>query len=115
MDDNSVLVADLPLAGRHIPLDHHVDTRRHRKADERWDDALAETDSMPEDLKEDGAVCTELGIRAVISFHRGDVRGARRHLAAAALYDARLKPGSWPRSRWPAAGTTSTPERCRRP
>jgi hypothetical protein len=70
---------------------------------------------MPEDLKEDGAVCTELGIRAVISFHRGDVRGARRHLAAAALYDARLKPGSWPRSRWPAAGTTSTPERCRRP
>ena len=58
----------------------------------RWDDALAEMESMPEDLKEDGAVCTELGIAAVISFHRGDVPGARRHLATAAPYAARLKP-----------------------
>jgi DNA-binding CsgD family transcriptional regulator len=58
----------------------------------RWDDALAEMQSMPEDLKEDGAVCTELGIAAVISFHRGDVPGARRHLATVAPYAARLKP-----------------------
>ena len=47
---------------------------------------------MPEDLKEDGAVCTELGIAAVISFHRGDIPGARRYLATAAPYAARLQP-----------------------
>jgi hypothetical protein len=57
----------------------------------RWDDTLAELESVPEDLKEDGAVCTELGIAAVIRFHRGDVPGARRYLATAAPYAARLQ------------------------
>ena len=60
---------------------------------------------MPEDLKEPGAVCCELGIAAVISFHRGDVPGARRHLATAAPYAARLQHRLVARSRWPAAWT----------
>ena len=38
---------------------------------------------MPEDLKEPAAACWELGIAAVISFHRGDIDRARRWLAAA--------------------------------
>jgi DNA-binding CsgD family transcriptional regulator len=50
----------------------------------RWDDALAEVGSVPENLKEPAAACNELGIAAVISFHRGEIGVARRHLAAAA-------------------------------
>ena len=49
----------------------------------RWDDALAEVKVVPEDLKEPAAACGELGIAAVISFHRGEIGAARRHLAAA--------------------------------
>ena len=50
----------------------------------RWDDALAEMEIVPEDLKEPAAACGELGIAAVINFHRGEIGAARRHLAAAA-------------------------------
>ena len=50
----------------------------------RWDDALAEVETLPENLKEPAAACYDLGIAAVISFHRGDIAAARRHLAAAA-------------------------------
>ena len=49
----------------------------------RWDDALAEVEIVPEDLKEPAAACCELGIAAVICFHRGEIGAARRHLAAA--------------------------------
>ena len=56
----------------------------------RWDEALAELRTLPEDLKEPAAACCELGIAAVITFHRGDVLAARRHLAAAAPYTDRL-------------------------
>ena len=49
----------------------------------RWDDALAEVGVLHEDLKEPPAACCDLGIAAVISFHRGEVAIARRHLAAA--------------------------------
>jgi DNA-binding NarL/FixJ family response regulator len=49
----------------------------------RWDEALAELEAVPEDLKEPGAACSELGIAAVIGFHRGETDAARRHLAAA--------------------------------
>jgi len=49
----------------------------------RWDDALAEVQILPENLKEPAAACCELGIAAVISFHRGEIGAARRHLAAA--------------------------------
>jgi DNA-binding CsgD family transcriptional regulator len=49
----------------------------------RWDDAMAEVEALREDLKEPIAACTDLGIAAVICFHRGEIAAARRHLAAA--------------------------------
>ena len=48
----------------------------------RWDDALAEIETVPTDLKEPGAACGELGTLAVISFHRNEAAAAREHLAA---------------------------------
>jgi DNA-binding CsgD family transcriptional regulator len=49
----------------------------------RWDDALTEVEILPENLKEPAAACCDRGIAAVISFHRGEIDAARRHLAAA--------------------------------
>jgi DNA-binding CsgD family transcriptional regulator len=49
----------------------------------RWDEALAEVEAVPEDLKEPAAACCDLGIAAVIGFHRGQTEVARRCLAAA--------------------------------
>ena len=56
----------------------------------RWDDALAEVGDRPENLKEPAAACGDLGIAAVISFHRGDVAAARSRLAAAAPHAKRI-------------------------
>ena len=56
----------------------------------RWDDALAEVEIVPENLKEPGAACCEFAIAAVISFHRGEMDAARRHLAAAVPHAERL-------------------------
>jgi DNA-binding CsgD family transcriptional regulator len=56
----------------------------------RWDDALAEVEIVPENLKEPGVACCDLGIAAVISFHRGEIDAARRHLAAAVPHAKRL-------------------------
>ena len=56
----------------------------------RWDDALAEVAILPEDLKEPAAACGDLGVAAVISFHRGETAAARRHLAAAVPYAKRI-------------------------
>src|SRR5207253_7237428 len=56
----------------------------------RWEVALAEVTNLPADVKEPGAACVDLGIAAVIAFHRGDLPAARRHLAAAAPYAGRL-------------------------
>ena len=56
----------------------------------RWDDALAEVGMVHEDLKEPAAACCDLGIAAVISFHRGEIGAARSHLAAAAPHPERL-------------------------
>ncbi len=56
----------------------------------RWDDALAEVELLPANLKEPGAACGELGIAAVISFHRGETDAARRHLATAVPHAKRL-------------------------
>ena len=56
----------------------------------RWDDALAEVEIVPEDLKEPAAACCDLGIAAVISFHRGEIGAARRHLAAAVPHAKRI-------------------------
>jgi DNA-binding CsgD family transcriptional regulator/tetratricopeptide (TPR) repeat protein len=49
----------------------------------RWDDALAEISAVPEDLKQPAVVCCDLGICAMIGFHRNQPEVARRHLAAA--------------------------------
>ena len=56
----------------------------------RWDDALAEVEAVHEDLKEPIAACCDLGIAAVICFHRGQVTTARRHLAAAVPHAKRI-------------------------
>ncbi len=56
----------------------------------RWDDALAEIAIVPEDLKEPAAACGELGIAAVICFHRGEIGAARRHLEAAVPHAKRI-------------------------
>jgi DNA-binding CsgD family transcriptional regulator len=56
----------------------------------RWDDALAEVEIVHEDLKEPAAACCELGIAAVISFHRGEIGAARRYLATAVPHAKRI-------------------------
>ena len=55
-----------------------------------WDDALAEVQVLHEDLKEPAAACNDLGIAAVICFHRGEISAARRHLAAAIPHAERI-------------------------
>ena len=52
----------------------------------RWDEALAEVEILPEDLKEPATACCDRGIAAVIGFHRGEADLARRHLVAAVPY-----------------------------
>jgi DNA-binding CsgD family transcriptional regulator/tetratricopeptide (TPR) repeat protein len=56
----------------------------------RWDDAMAEVQVLHEDLKEPAAACSDLGIAAVICFHRGDLAAARQRLAAAAPHAERI-------------------------
>jgi DNA-binding CsgD family transcriptional regulator len=56
----------------------------------RWDDAMAEVEVLHEGLKEPGAACSDLGIAAVICFHRGEITAARGHLAAAVPYAQRI-------------------------
>jgi tetratricopeptide (TPR) repeat protein len=56
----------------------------------RWDDALGEVEIVHEDLKEPGVACCDLGIAAVIGLHRGEIDGARGHLAAAVPYAKRI-------------------------
>ena len=47
-------------------------------------------EALPEDLKDAMAACCDLGIAAVICFHRGELATARRYLAAAAPHAERL-------------------------
>jgi tetratricopeptide (TPR) repeat protein len=56
----------------------------------RWDDAIREVLNGPADLNEPAAACCDLGIAAVICFHRGERDAALRHLAAAAPHAARI-------------------------
>jgi DNA-binding CsgD family transcriptional regulator len=56
----------------------------------QWAEALAEVQVLDGALKEPGAACCDLGIAAVICFHRGDMTAARRHLDAAARYARRI-------------------------
>ena len=56
----------------------------------QWDDAMAEVEVLPEDLKEPAAACCDLGIAALICFHRGENAAARRQLAAAIPHAKRI-------------------------
>jgi tetratricopeptide (TPR) repeat protein len=56
----------------------------------RWDEALAEVEILPEDLKEPSTACCDRGIAAVIGFHRGEADLARRHLGAAVPHARRV-------------------------
>jgi DNA-binding CsgD family transcriptional regulator len=56
----------------------------------RWDDALAEVELVPENLKTPTVACCNLGIAAVISFHRGETQAARRYLTAVGPHAERL-------------------------
>jgi DNA-binding CsgD family transcriptional regulator/tetratricopeptide (TPR) repeat protein len=56
----------------------------------RWNDALAEVERLPENAHEPGAACFDLGMAAVISFHRGETAVARRYLADAVPHAERL-------------------------
>ncbi|WP_033263500.1 helix-turn-helix transcriptional regulator [Amycolatopsis vancoresmycina] len=50
----------------------------------RWDDAVAEVDVVPDDLKDPSVACCDHGVAAIICFHRGETAEAHRHLEAAA-------------------------------
>jgi tetratricopeptide (TPR) repeat protein len=56
----------------------------------QWDDAIGEVLNGPADLNEPAAVCCDLGIAAMICFHRGDRAAALRHLTAAVPHAARI-------------------------
>ena len=56
----------------------------------RWDDALAEVDVVPDDLKDPSVVCCDHGVAAIIHFHRGEAAAARQHLDIAAPYSERI-------------------------
>ena len=62
----------------------------------RWDDALYELSAVPTDLKEPGAACDELGITALISFHRNEPATARTQLAATEPHARRIGQRSIP-------------------
>jgi DNA-binding CsgD family transcriptional regulator len=62
----------------------------------RWDDALDELSAVPTDLKEPAAACDDLGISALISFHRNEPTAARAHLAAIEPHARRLGQRSLP-------------------
>jgi tetratricopeptide (TPR) repeat protein len=56
----------------------------------RWAEAMAEVKALHDEVKEPMAACCDLGIAAVICFHRGELATARRYLAAAAPYAERI-------------------------
>jgi DNA-binding CsgD family transcriptional regulator len=55
-----------------------------------WDDALAEVDVVPVEVKDPSVVCCDRGVAAIISFHRGDPGTARMHLATADPYASQV-------------------------
>jgi DNA-binding CsgD family transcriptional regulator len=59
----------------------------------RWEDALTEAETLPEDLKTPVVACCDLAIAAVISFHRGETDAARGYLAAADSHTSRTGHG----------------------
>ena len=55
-----------------------------------WDEAMAEVVALSDEVKEPIAACCDLGIAAVICFHRGEITDARRYLATAAPHTERI-------------------------
>ena len=55
-----------------------------------WDEAMAEVDALSDEVKDPIAACCDLGIAAVICFHRGEIADARRYLATAAPHTERI-------------------------
>jgi tetratricopeptide (TPR) repeat protein len=55
----------------------------------RWDEVLAEVETLPVNLKEPGGACHDLAMAAVIRFHRSEISEAHRLLAAAAPHAER--------------------------
>ena len=51
---------------------------------------MTDADILDDDLKEPAAACSDLGIAAVICFHRGDLAAARDYLAAAEAHVRQL-------------------------
>jgi DNA-binding CsgD family transcriptional regulator/tetratricopeptide (TPR) repeat protein len=62
----------------------------------RWDDALAEIETVPTDLKEPSAASDDLGITATIKFHRNEPALARHHLIEAGPHACRVGQRSIP-------------------
>ena len=62
----------------------------------RWDDALAEIETVPTDLKEPSAATDDLGITATIKFHRNEPAIARDYLVAAEPHARRVGQQSIP-------------------
>jgi DNA-binding CsgD family transcriptional regulator len=56
----------------------------------RWDGALVEIATVPENLKAPAAACCDLGIAALIGFHRNEAATALHHLNAAEPHAERI-------------------------
>ena len=56
----------------------------------RWAEAIAEVEVLHDDVKEPMAACCDLGIAAVIRFHRGEIDAARRSLESAAPHAKKI-------------------------
>ena len=52
----------------------------------RWDDALVEVTAVPGNLKDPSSACCDLGVAALVSFHRGQPTVARNDLATTVSY-----------------------------
>jgi DNA-binding CsgD family transcriptional regulator len=62
----------------------------------RWEDAVTDIAVVPEDLKDPYLACIELGIAAVVAFHRNDPEPARRYIATAEPHWQRIECRSIP-------------------
>jgi tetratricopeptide (TPR) repeat protein/transcriptional regulator with XRE-family HTH domain len=56
----------------------------------RWAEAMAEVEALHNEVKVPMAACCDLGVAAVICFHRGELATARRYLAAATPHAGRI-------------------------
>jgi len=55
-----------------------------------WDEAMAEVEALPVEVKAPMEACLDLGIAAVIRFHRGETAAAGRNLATAVTKAERI-------------------------